>query len=117
MKLGTEAGPGGHAVGRDPRTLTHDELQAIGHEPMSPLAALRARCLDCCAGSPSEVRLCTAVRCPARPFRMGSSPWRAPASEAQREASRRNAARMHAALADPVKITGSDAATPGPVSG
>jgi hypothetical protein len=31
---------------------------------MSPLKALRLRCIDCCADQPSEVRLCTAVTCP-----------------------------------------------------
>ncbi len=100
----------GHAIGRDPRTMTHDELQALGHERMSPLSvrnkltallplppsslamtlkrdgdsvilfrvlrALRLRCIDCCAGSAIEVRRCTAVECPAWPFRMGTSPWR-----------------------------------------
>ena len=66
----------GHAIGRDPQTMTHDELQALGHERMSPLKALRLRCVDCCAGSTYEVRRCTAVECPSWPFRLGRSPWR-----------------------------------------
>ena len=66
----------GQAIGRDPRTMTRDELQIVGHERMSPLKALRLRCIDCCAGSAYQVRRCTAVTCPSWPFRMGNSPWR-----------------------------------------
>jgi hypothetical protein len=84
----------GWDVGRDPRQVSRDELMAAGHKPMSPLKALRARCLDCCAGSANEVRLCTAVSCPAWPFRLGSSPWRPPASEARREAQQQAGARL-----------------------
>lgn len=83
---GLERGEGGHAVGCDPREMSREELIAVGHEPMSALKALRARCVDCCAGPHQEVRLCTAVRCPSWPFRMGSGPWRAPMSEERRGA-------------------------------
>jgi hypothetical protein len=93
-QLGLEPGDDGHAIGRDPRRMTQNELRALGHQPMSAQEALRARCLDCCAGSPSEVRYCAAVECPSWPFRMGKSPWRSPPSEARREAGRALAARM-----------------------
>lgn len=63
-------------IGRDPRTMTPDELRALGHEPMTVLEAIRARCLDCCCFQPSEVRKCTSVDCPSWPFRMGWNPWR-----------------------------------------
>lgn len=33
--------------------------------------AIRLKCIDCCAGQPSEVRRCTAVKCPLFPYRMG----------------------------------------------
>src|SRR5215472_1157940 len=79
----------GHPAGCDPREMTQDELKAAGHEPMSPLQALRARCLDCCAYQEKEVALCPAVQCPSWPFRMGTDPWRKPASEARREAARK----------------------------
>jgi hypothetical protein len=79
----------GHPAGRDPREMTQDELKAAGHEPMSPLQALRARCLDCCGYQEKEVALCPAVDCPSWPFRMGTDPWRKPASEARREAARK----------------------------
>ena len=66
----------GNDVGRDPRTLSTDELERLDHTQVSPLRALRLKCLDCCNGSVREVRLCTAVDCPSWPFRMGKNPWR-----------------------------------------
>ena len=66
-------------VGRDPRTMTQDELRAMGHEPTSLIAIIRVKCLDCCAGSPNEVRLCVAMACPAGPsvpVRMFGAPQR-----------------------------------------
>jgi hypothetical protein len=83
----------GHKIGRDPRRMSKDELIALGHEPISALKALRLRCIDCCAGNSNEVRKCMAVECPTCPFRMGSSPWRAELTEAQREARVNNAKR------------------------
>ena len=73
--------------------MTADELAAAGHLRMNAQQALRLRCLDCSGASAAEVRLCTLVQCPAWPFRMGSSPWRAPASEAQLAQARTLAAR------------------------
>ena len=80
---------GGDDVGRDPRCMRTDELEQLGHARVSPLRALRLKCLDCCNGSAQEVWLCTAVDCPSWPFRMGKNPWRAPLSaeaQAQRAA-------------------------------
>jgi hypothetical protein len=82
---------GEYFVGRDPRRMSQDELRAMEHEPMSPMEAIRAKCLDCCAGSADEVRKCVAMTCPSWPYRMGKNPWR-DVSEAQREAGRRLAA-------------------------
>jgi hypothetical protein len=62
----------GFLEGRDPRTMSRDELGVMGHRPMSPLRAIRAHCLDCCAGSAQEVAKCMALRCPSWPFRMGA---------------------------------------------
>jgi hypothetical protein len=86
----------GHPAGRDPREMTQDELKAAGHDPMSPLQALRARCLDCCGYQEKEVALCPAVDCPSWPFRMGTDPWRKPASDARREAARKGMAALNA---------------------
>lgn len=43
---------------------------------MTPLKAIRAKCLDCCCGQPKEVRLCTCVNCPLYQYRMGHNPNR-----------------------------------------
>jgi hypothetical protein len=67
-------------VGRDPRKVTTEEYRAAGHEPMPVLKVIRAKCLDCCAGSQSEVRKCIATGCPNWPYRMGANPFRAPSS-------------------------------------
>ena len=41
---------------------------------LTPIKAIRAKCLDCCCGHPSEVRICTALKCPLHPYRMGKRP-------------------------------------------
>ena len=42
----------------------------------TPLKAIRAKCLDCSADQPKEVRLCPITDCPLYPFRMGHNPNR-----------------------------------------
>ena len=42
---------------------------------ISPLKAIRLKCLDCCCGSSNEVKLCTAERCPLYVFREGKNPY------------------------------------------
>ena len=101
---GYEAGTDDGLIGRDPRAMTAEALRAMGHKPMSPMEAIRARCLDCCGGSVDEVRKCVAMACVSWPFRTGKNPWRAPASEAQREAARRMAARMHQKSSGPGRM-------------
>lgn len=41
---------------------------------LRPLKAIRARCLECCAGQAHEVRLCPAKECPLWHYRMGHKP-------------------------------------------
>jgi len=57
---------------------------------MTPIQAIRAKCLDCCCGQANEVKLCTAIRCPLWPFRLGKNPNIRPReyTEEQREAMR-----------------------------
>jgi len=43
---------------------------------ISPLKAIRLKCLDSCCGSSNEVKLCTVIRCPLYPFREGQDPYR-----------------------------------------
>jgi hypothetical protein len=113
IALGTEAGSDGRRIGRDPRKMGPDELRALGHAPMTPTAVIRAHCLDCCGGSSDEVRKCTAVRCPSWPFRVGTNPWRAPLSEAERARRRERIAVVKRAgnSPQPEKPRGVDAAS------
>lgn len=41
-----------------------------------PLRAIRLKCLDCCCGSASEVKLCHIQSCALWPFRLGKNPNR-----------------------------------------
>lgn len=41
---------------------------------MTPMKAIRAKCLDCCCGQVQEVRLCPCADCPLYPYRMGRRP-------------------------------------------
>ena len=43
---------------------------------MTPVKAIRAKCLDCCCDQSAEVRLCQAEECPLWPYRMGHNPAR-----------------------------------------
>lgn len=41
---------------------------------MTPLKAIRAKCMNCCSGQAKEVRLCPCSDCPLYLFRMGKNP-------------------------------------------
>lgn len=41
---------------------------------LTPIKAIRAKCLDCCCGSSNEVKLCTAEKCALWPYRFGKNP-------------------------------------------
>jgi hypothetical protein len=41
---------------------------------LTPLKAIRAKCIDCSAGYLGEVRLCPVTTCPIWPYRMGRRP-------------------------------------------
>lgn len=57
---------------------------------ISPLKAIRLKCLDCCCGSSYEVKLCPCTNCPPYPFREGHNPFTVKRewTEEQREAQR-----------------------------
>ncbi len=76
MKPHQEQHADGTPQGRDPRRMSVEDLQACGLERQSRGDAIRAKCLDCCSGAPSEVRRCGDIACPLWPFRMGTDPWR-----------------------------------------
>lgn len=46
-----------------------------GHERISPMQAIRRKCLDCSGEQLAEVKLCEAVTCPLWPFRAGRHPY------------------------------------------
>ena len=41
---------------------------------LTPLKAIRKKCLDCCAGQVDEVRACELENCTLHPYRMGHRP-------------------------------------------
>ncbi len=43
---------------------------------MTPLKAIRRKCLECCCGQYKEVRLCPSKDCSLYPFRFGKNPNR-----------------------------------------
>lgn len=45
-------------------------------ERLTPIKAIRAKCIDCMCGSAQEVRLCPCHDCPLYPYRMGHNPAR-----------------------------------------
>jgi hypothetical protein len=51
-----------------------DAAGLAGHKPMSPVEAIRRKCLDCSGQQPAEVKLCEVVTCPLWPFRAGRHP-------------------------------------------
>lgn len=42
---------------------------------ISPIKAIRAKCLDCCCGQSNEVLLCPCTDCPLYVFRFGKNPF------------------------------------------
>jgi len=43
---------------------------------LTPIKAIRAKCLDCCGGQRQEVKHCAAKECPIWPYRHGKRPKR-----------------------------------------
>ena len=41
---------------------------------LTPIKAIRAKCVDCCCGNVAEVRRCPATHCTLYPYRMGKRP-------------------------------------------
>ena len=54
---------------------------------MTPIKAIKSKCLDCCCGDRGEVKLCPVKDCPLWAFRLGKNPNRSRnMSEEQRKA-------------------------------
>jgi hypothetical protein len=75
LAISHDRSDGGELIGQDPRQVPLEILSRY-HGERNPLKAIRARCLDCCCGNPTEVRKCVSVTCPSWPFRMGVNPFR-----------------------------------------
>lgn len=41
---------------------------------MTPMQAIRAKCMDCSNESFKEIKLCPVTECPLYPFRLGKNP-------------------------------------------
>jgi hypothetical protein len=75
---------GAHSASRQPKDLTNATLQlkcraAIDkgeatENRLTPLKAVRAKCLDCCCLQHAEVRKCVVQTCALWPYRMGHRP-------------------------------------------
>jgi hypothetical protein len=63
---------------------TSEASREAGHEPMSPLKAIREKCRDCSCYQLNEIRACEALKCPLWPFRAGRHPWLAEAEKTRR---------------------------------
>src|SRR5215470_19359829 len=74
----------GSTGGADPRAISSEDLRDAGHDNSPLLQVIRAECLDCSGDQPSEVRLCTATRCPLWPYRMGTNPFTKPRGPGRR---------------------------------
>lgn len=48
---------------------------------MTPMKAIRAKCLDCSCGSSNEVKKCPITKCPLYPYRTGHRPKCSDSSE------------------------------------
>ena len=74
LTVSTDIADAGQKVGVRPTFQQAEALRALGY-PTSWPKAVRAKCLDCCCGMPSEVLKCVLVDCPLWPFRMGKNPF------------------------------------------
>jgi hypothetical protein len=80
LELSTSGDAAGQKVGRLPRSIEQRELRDLGH-PVSPIKAIRAKCIECSGGSMAEARLCHLTHCPLWAFRMGHNPFYGKADE------------------------------------
>jgi hypothetical protein len=92
--LGIVELPSGETEGLEPHEMPRSLLAEIGHSQMPLLKVIRAKCLDC-SYTASEVRRCTAVDCALWPYRMGTNPFRAERSDAQKAAAIQAGQRLH----------------------
>lgn len=83
-------------IGRDPRTLSVAEFEALGHRKEPLLKLIRRNCIDCAGNNEAEVRRCALVACPFWPYRMNTNPFAVPQSEERRAAAGERLRRLRA---------------------
>jgi len=71
-----EKTPAGEWQGRDPRSMSEEELETLGHVKAPLLDVIRKNCTQCCCGALGEIRRCAMVSCAFWPYRMGTNPFR-----------------------------------------
>src|SRR5258708_8012199 len=64
--------PDGSTEGVHPKDADPAVMGEI-HMPLPIMKVIRAKCIDCSAGSEAEVRKCVAINCALWPYRMGSN--------------------------------------------
>ena len=52
---------------------------------LTPMKAIRHKCVECCGGQFNEVKQCPVVKCPLYPYRMGHRPSTAGESSNRQE--------------------------------
>ena len=69
---------------------------------MTPLKAIRLKCLDCVCNNPNEVKLCPCEDCPLFPYRLGTNPFiqKREYTEEQRQQARERLKQNLAKIAD-----------------
>lgn len=68
--------------------VIHDTLTGYDFtrdKPLRPLRAIRQKCLECCCGSPKEVRECQITDCTLWPYRHGKRPMGAKSAHERSE--------------------------------
>ena len=50
------------------------EDEQMADKILTPLKAIRAKCMDCCCGQAKEIKLCNMKNCPLYPYRLGKRP-------------------------------------------
>ena len=65
---------------------------------LTPIKAIRAKCLDCCCNQREEVKMCPAKGCPLWSFKLGKNPNRSRnLTDEQRQAAKDRLAKARAA--------------------
>lgn len=55
-------------------TILGQKLLVNSMKKLTPMRAIREKCMDCCCWQRKEVRLCPIVRCSLYPYRFGKRP-------------------------------------------